>query len=116
MTQNDLTKKLQTIIDTTENSIERAVAKEALDADDIQHFFSDLLGYGCVSGMISSLIYYVDTHAFFDTHYDHIQEALQEYEANHGEPFKIKGDLKNSLAWFAFEYSAYELASQLELL
>ena len=96
-------------------SIATAVAFHALHHDDTKVFFSDLLNYGCVTGMVGSLIYYSDTHAFFDTHYDHIQEALQEYEANHGEPFKIKGDLKNSLAWFAFEYSAYKLTSELEL-
>ena len=32
-------------------------------------FFDDLFRCGCQSGFISSLIYYADTHAFYDKHY-----------------------------------------------
>jgi len=49
--------------------------------------------------MVKFLIYREDTHQFFDEHYDEIQELLEEV----GQSIRIEKDLKNSLAWFAFE-------------
>lgn len=87
-----------------------AVAQEALDHDDIICFFQDLLKHGCVSGMVTSLIYYSDTHKFFDMHYHEIEELRQEYEETTGCIIDVKNnDLKNTLAWFAFEETAYRL-------
>ena len=42
-------------------------------------------------------------------------EALRaEYEESIGEPLQIKNDLKNFLAWFAFELVAYQLVYEIE--
>ena len=90
-------------------SIKAAVAQEALERDDSQSFFDDLQQHGCISGTVTSLIYYTDTHAFYDKHYEEIEELRSEYEDSTGEPLQIKGDLKNYLAWFAFEQVAYQL-------
>ncbi|PCI77818.1 MAG: hypothetical protein COB20_07105 [SAR86 cluster bacterium] len=106
---------LQDIINSKPNSLQAAVASEALDHEDIKCFFSDLLQHGCISGMIGSLIYYTDTHTFFDAHYDAIEELRQEYQDNIGEPLEIKENLKNFLAWFAFEETAYQMALELGL-
>jgi hypothetical protein len=65
--------------------------------------------------MVTSLIYYRDTHAFYETHYDEIEEMRTEYEELNGQPLKINGDLKNFLAWFAFESVAWQLCQELEL-
>lgn len=89
--------------------------KENYDPEERQVFFSDLLQHGCVSGMVNDLIYYSDTHTFFDRFYEEIEELREEWEENTGEPIKIKGDLKNDLAWFAFEETVYQLSSELEL-
>ncbi len=115
MTNNELKNKLQTITNTSENTIEKAVALEALDYDEIQNFFSDILNHGCITGMVGSLIYYADTHTFFDSHYDQIEELRNEYEENTGMPLSIKHDLKNYLAWYAFEETAYKMANEFEL-
>ena len=64
--------------------------------------------------MIKSLLYHKDTHTFFDTHYNQIEELRHEYEENTGMLIHIKGDLKNDLSWFAFEQVAYNLANELE--
>ena len=56
------------------------------------------------------MIYYADTHAYFDAYYDEIEELRQDWADNVGEPLRIDGDLKNGLAWFAFEEVAYRLA------
>mgnify|MGYP005993013917 CR=1 FL=1 len=65
---NSITEKLKEIIKNNPNTIKSCVAQEALEHsyDDIKNFFSDLQQHGCVSGMISSLIYYVDTHKFYE--------------------------------------------------
>ncbi len=107
--------QLQDIITSEPNSLRAAVASEALDHDDIKGFFSDLLQHGCISGMIGSLIYYTDTHKFFDTHYNAIEDLREEYEFNIGEPLQIKNDLKNFLAWFGFEETAYQMTLELGL-
>ena len=97
--------------------IQQEIADDVLsyyptDAE-VKSFFHDLLNYGCVSGLISSLIYYTDTHAFFDRHYDEIEELRFEYEQGTGESLRIESDLKNTLAWFAFEETARRLAGEL---
>jgi len=107
--------QLQQIIENDAYSLKAAVSQEALDSDNPQVFFQDLLNHGCISGMVGSLIYYVDTRAFYDKHYDEIEVLREEYEDSIGEPLKIKGDLKNFLAWFSFEETAYHLAQELGL-
>lgn len=66
------------------------VAREALEHDDVKAFFHDLSCHGCESGIVRSLIYYTDTHAFFDTHYDEIQREKNEWETGCDEPLRIE--------------------------
>ena len=110
-----LTSSLQDIINSKPHSLQAAVAREALDYHDIADFFSDLLQHGCASGMVSSLIYYAETHAFFDKNYTAIEDLRNDVEDNLGEPLQIKGDLKNFMAWFVFEETAYQMALELGL-
>ena len=115
VSNQSLKSALQDIINSKPNSLQAAVASEALDYEEISCFFSDLLNNGCATGMVCGLIYYADTHKFFDTHYKEIEELREEYEFNIGEPLQIKNDLKNFLAWFAFEETAYQIALELGL-
>ncbi len=116
-TKQSLIEKLNDIIESEPSSIKAQVAQEALDysSENIETFFLDLLQHGCQSGMIPSLIYYVDTHKFFDTHYGEIEELRYEFEEMLGESLKPNGDLKNWYAWLAFEETARKLADVLEL-
>lgn len=95
--QRRLAKQLKAIIRQQPNSIKAAVAHEALDYDTIEAFFSDLLQHGCQSGMIGSLIYYSDTHKFFDTHYDEIEDLRYELEQSLGEALQPKGGYEISI-------------------
>ena len=117
MTKTTLIKTLQTIANSRDNTIEKYVAQEALNhGDNPENFFQDILTHGCVSGMVSGLVYYTDTHKFFDTYYKEIEELRTEYEDSTGIPVNIQdSDLKNTLAWFAFEQVAYQIANKLEL-
>lgn len=116
-TAPEIKQTLSKIIDDAPNTIRAYVAKEALNhhSDDPAQFFADLSYHGCQSGMVGSMIYYRDTHAFFDRHYDEIEELREGYEDSVGGPLHIQGDLKNWLAWFAFEEVVYRLAGDLGL-
>ena len=104
--------KLQKITEQSSDSLEKAVALEAFDPDsdgNTLRFFEDLLQNGCISGMVPSLVYYMDTETFFDKHYHEIMELKKEYEDAIGQPLDIPYHLKNYLAWFAFEETARRL-------
>lgn len=114
--QTKLKNRLQHIIDTHPHSLQAAVAVEALDyGDDIATFFADLLSHGCQSGMIGTLIYYHDTHKFYDKYYEKIEELRYELEEAFGEPLKPQGDLKNWYAWLGFEETARKIADEFEI-
>jgi hypothetical protein len=55
------------------------------------------------------LIYYKDTHEWFDTYYDEIMELVEEYEEMLGEKLNWEGDMKNWFAWFSFEEATRKL-------
>lgn len=109
----NLKKVLATIAYQESWTIRAEVVKEALtdNQEYIKYFFKDLAHYGCISWMVWSLVRYSDTHRFFDNYYDEIQEILEELEDN-GIGYKINysSDLKNQLAWLAFEETAYQMA------
>lgn len=93
------------------HDIRAAVAKEALDYGSIPAFFVELSQHGCANGMVGGLIYYRDTHKFFDDHYEEIQKIVNELpDASY---IDISGDMKNSLAWFAFEAVAFDVEGEL---
>lgn len=113
---NSIQEQLQEIVDNS-NTIKALVAQEALDytSDNFISFFQDLAQHGCISGMISSLVYYTDTEAFFDNHYEEIIELKINFEEAIGRPLEISHQVKNYLAWFAFEQVAYQLTIELGL-
>ncbi len=115
------TKEIKSMLEkiSEEDNIRAYVAQYVLDElesyDDIKDFFNDLACSGCSSGMIGGLVYYSDTHKFYDAHYDEIEELRDEYEEMSGETLKPEYDLKNWYAWFAFEETARKLADELEI-
>ena len=112
-----ITNRLTEISENESGTIRALVAQEALDytSEDITAFFKDLLTHGCISGMVSSLIYYVDTAKFFDRHYVEIEDLRFTHLENGGEPLRFDGDLKNAYAWFAFEETARMIVDELEI-
>ena len=111
--------KIKKIIQESDNDLTKYVANYAINnysnSEEIKNFFEDLMNHGCVCGMVGELIYYSDTHAFYDKFYSEIEELRQEYESSVGEQLLIKNDLKNFLAWFGFEETARNIADQIGL-
>ena len=104
--------KLRELTESPTDSLEKVVALEAYDSQSDEYiicFFEDLLNYGCKNGMVPSLVYYTDTEAFFDKYYEDIIWLKTEYEENTGQPMVIPHQVKNHLAWFAFEETARKL-------
>jgi len=105
---------LQDIIDNEPSRIRAFVADEILSSDNPMAFLEDVSQYGCRSGLVNSLIYYTDTHKFFDQHYSEIEKIRNEFEDRLGFYFDIRDDLKTWCAWFAFEEIAYRLHTEIE--
>jgi len=110
-----LQEKLKNVAQKKPASIKAFVAQEALDHESFSCFFNDLAAHGCRSGMVGSLIYYNQTHQFFDIYYEQINDLRLEFEESTGEPVNLGSDLKNTLAWFSFEEIANQLANELEI-
>jgi hypothetical protein len=61
------------------------------------------------------LIYYHDTHAFFDRHYDEIQKIRWNLEDEGILPSMEGHDLKNFYTWLTFEEIACQMAREIGL-
>ncbi len=109
----DLTENLKFVIQDYPDTIRAVVAQEAMEYNNPADFFSDLLQWGCQSGMVSRLIYYTDTRAFYDKYYHEIEGLRYELEESMGERLQPQGDLKNWYAWMGFEETARVLADEL---
>lgn len=88
--------------------------KDRYDPDERETFIRDVLWSGCQSGIVTTLIHYRDTQAFFNRFYGEIEDLRQLHEVT-SMPLTIKGDLKNYLAWFGFEQTVSRLAEELGL-
>ena len=109
-------KTLEKLLEDNQDNITQAVIDEALGYHSPKEFFQDLLQYGCQSWIVSSLIYYKDTHEFYEKHYDEIEDIRCQLEDD-GIEVNIPecSDLKNFYAWLSFEQRAYEIQDSLEM-
>lgn len=89
--------------------LELAVKEIVESQEDQTSYVNDVLTHGCVSGIVTELIYYTDTHKFYDTHYEDIEALREEYEEDFGHGLRIEGDLKNFMAWWSFEYTVWKM-------
>ena len=82
----------------------------------IKSWFEDLFRGGCASGHIGHLIYYSDTHKYYDKYYYEIEEVVREFEESTGERVNTKesgDDRKNFFAWLGFEEAARQIADEI---
>lgn len=104
-THISLEEHLKTVVEKDPNSIAQFVAKVALETESPKLFFQDLGSHGCISGIIGELVYYHDTHGFFDSFYKEIEQLRSEHEIL----IPNDKDLKNYLAWASVEIVAYQI-------
>lgn len=108
---------------TLKQNVQNWINETAKDYNgDKQAVINDLQQGGCSSGMVSHLIYYSDTTAFYDKHKEEINTLLSDYlnEFGYQSPQELFGNKwdkedslcldtnnKNLLSWFAFEEVAF---------
>jgi hypothetical protein len=93
---------------------------------DREIFIKDLLKYGCVTGMVGTLIYYTDTAKFYNKYKSEIWEFVSEYADCVGEtPLEVINNFnlskpndattfENNLAWYGFEEAIRQIAEEAE--
>lgn len=86
----------------------------------------EILEHGCISGIVSELIYYTDTIRFYDKHKEeintllyHTMEEIDIYDLksifrdfDETDPLCLETHNKNLLAWFAFEETSRKLYNE----
>ena len=115
--------------------LEKRVCNYVIDEwgnyDDKKNIFTDVLNYGCQSGMVGFLIWYTDTVRFYKQYKSEIDELLYNtmYEAGiyslpelFGKKWDEEDPLGNSdfnmnlLAWFGFEETLRKIGYKFEQL
>ena len=106
------------------------IVSNAGDYDSFETFLNELLTYGCVTGYISELVYYNQTHEFTKRHATEINELVHNHLSMVGfdSPAELFGEKwdkedtlcldnnnRNLLAWFAMEETAREIGISLDL-
>lgn len=98
------------------SDLEKEVAVDILEKENVLDYMKDVLRYGCQSGTVGSLIYYNQTHAFFLRHYEAIFDMLENIKEETGEEFSnYNGDRPNTLAWLAYEETVRKFCDELEV-
>ena len=86
---------------------------EGLDNSEMFSAVEEIVAQGCQSGIVTALITYSDTEAFFDRHADEIFELVEEAKEEGIINLNEFILCKNDLAWFAFEIIAQEIYQEL---
>jgi len=99
------------------------------DYDNKNNTFTDVLYYGCQSGIVSSLVYYADTAMFYKKYKSEINGLLYNIMSETGiyslpelfgekwdneDPLAENNFNRNLLAWFGFEETLRKIASNFE--
>ena len=104
-----------------EGTIKAQIIKDAQNSgfDELEAvvYIKNIAEHGCIGGTCRGLIYYVDTHAFYNKHAEEIDEILERVSEEMGELYNIlenmkrlnQTDLRNFLAWFSYEVTAQEI-------
>ena len=118
MTKTKFIKAMKEIQEDKRNSaLKREVSDMLINQiegyDKAENMYRDL-AHGCVSGIVSDLIYYTDTHKFAK---EHIEDILELYDSKQNDlgVIKMEGDILNWLAWFGFEETAFDIGHELGL-
>jgi len=105
---------LNEIIERFPTSIAARVAQDFVDYDDPHSSIQEVVHHGCISGVVPSMVYYVDTYAFFEKHISEIDDIRANYEESTGCKVDLGSDTRNTLAWFAYEQVAFDILNHWE--
>lgn len=104
-------------IETDENrtKLEKEVASDLLDEEEILVYMKDIITHGCISGMVGNLIYHDDTEKFFISYMADIFELFNEVQEELGEyPFSTPLNA-DTMAWFGYEETVRSFLEEMEI-
>ena len=104
------------------NGFELYVIEDILDNDNPADYLKDILNSGCVSGIVSALIYYTDTTKVYNDYEFEILEILENVEyfikENHESIIDYlkngQEQIKNHMVWTAFESVCYDIMRKID--
>ena len=124
---------IRSIKQNTDNKLTKNVCNYVIDKwhdyDSKKAIFTDVLNYGCQSGIVGSLIYYSDTMKYFEKYREEIASLVYDLMVGTGlyslkELFGDKYDEsdpllqdytnQNLLAWYGFEETLRNIGMQFE--
>jgi hypothetical protein len=96
--------------------------------EDKTAYLNDVITHGCITGCVSSLIYYQDTTKFYETYNEEIWDLLAQISDELGHTTLLEtiayfhgakdvsndAQFKNLLSWFAYETVAQQLLNESE--
>ena len=105
---------------TMEGTLKHDAAEIILDQVDgmnnkeILEHVAQIINYGCVSGIVPTLMTYKDTDEFFNNHSDEILELLDNDKEEGILDMNEVEFNKNWLSWYAFERITFDIQYELE--
>ncbi|WP_291626237.1 hypothetical protein [Clostridium sp.] len=114
-------------VDQFNNRLEKRVINDLLNTKlsttELKDHIIDITKYGCISGIVSSLIYYSDTVRFFNNYRQEIMTMLTDPDKNIYfidtywiDHTKYSVPEKNSLSWLVYENIVYRIAEYFSLI
>ena len=111
-------------------SVTKYVLNKWDEYDDPKNVVMDVIQHGCISGIVSELIYYSDTVAYYEKNreaiYDLLYDAMDEIgvynlseffsDWEKDDPLALGYYNQNILAWFGFEETMRNFAEEFEAL
>lgn len=95
---------LESLLQECESELTKEVIEIALDnIDDYEEpitYFEEVLQHGCISGIVTELIYYYQTEEFFNRHVDEILSLYNDIIEYTELDMEVN---RNNLSWLAFE-------------
>ena len=106
-----------------EKKVINTLLAEGLTTEELKDHIKDILQYGCISGIVPSLIYYSDTIKFFNCYRKEILSMLQDPDKNIYSEYtylldqkKYSVSEKNDLSWFAYDNTVIRIAFYFNLI
>lgn len=94
-----------------------------LSTEELKDHIKDIVQCGCISGIVSSLVYYSDTTRFFNCYRQEILTMLTDPDKNIYSEYtyllnqkKYSVSEKNDLSWFAYDNTVIRIAFYFNLI
>ena len=94
-----------------------------LTTEELKDHIKDIVQCGCISGIVSSLVYYSDTTRFFNCYRQEILTMLTDPDKNIYSEYtylldqkKYSVSEKNDLSWFAYDNTVIRIAFYFNLI